>query len=94
MILIANTEQGHHRKQRVDKHVTRPGARVHRVCGVEVDQGGVAGRGRSTAANWHQLKQISSKWINILKIGNVTFFSNFDIPLFRTQFCVSSIMKS
>ena len=47
-------------------------ARVDRVCRVEVYQGGVAGRGRGAAANWHQLKQISSKWINILEIGNVT----------------------
>ena len=52
--------------------MTHPGTRVDRVGRVEVDQGGVAGRGRGAAPNWHQLKQISSKWINILEIGNVT----------------------
>ena len=46
--------------------------RVYRVCGVEVNQGGVTWRGRGAAAYRHQMQEETPEWVNILRHSTVT----------------------
>ena len=55
VIDVSDTGESHHWGQGCGEHVAGDCTRVHRVCGVEVDQRGVAGRGRGAAANRHQV---------------------------------------
>ena len=65
--MVTNTQQCCQCHQRINKHVSSSITRVHRVCGVEMNQRHVSGRWRSTAANWYQLHQIATEWVNVLR---------------------------
>ena len=72
VINVADTDERHHWGQGGGEHVARDCTGVHCVCGVKVDQGGVAGWGRGTAAYWHQMKEVTPERVNILSQVTVT----------------------
>ena len=65
--MVTNTEQSGQCHQCVHKHVSSCSTRVHRVCCVEVYQRHVSRRWWSTAANWYQLHQIATEWVDVLR---------------------------
>ena len=72
MVDVADTHELHGRGQGGGEHVAGDCTRVHRVRGVEVNQGGVAGRGRGAAAYRHQMEEETSQRVNILRHVTVT----------------------
>ena len=69
---VADTHECRHRGEGGGEYVAGDCTRVHRVRGVEVDQGGVTGGRRGAATYRHQMKEKSSERVNVLGHVNVT----------------------